>query len=311
MTIAPHIVEPMPTVASTVTPMLAPGRLRRWKDLALRIWTRSSDDNIGLIAAGVAFYTFLALVPLLGATVLTYGLIATPQTVISNVQSLAAIMPAQAATLVGEQLLGVVATSGGKKGIGLAVALAIALFGARNAAGSVITALNVAYEEEETRGFVAVNLLALGMTAFGIVAVIAAMVAVAALGHVEQLLPGLPAVALMVGKIFSFGLMLAGGAAGAATLYRYAPDHSARWRWITPGTVLAAVGWIVLTVGFSIYAANFGNYGKTYGSLATVIVLLTWVYLSAYLLLLGAELNCELEHCHPAPTLSIAAGLGK
>ncbi len=266
-----------------------------WKQLAKRTWTRSSEDNIGLIAAGVAFYTFLALVPLLGATVLTYGLVATPETVLRNVQTLATIMPSDAAKLVGEQLLGVIETSGGKKGLGLLLALAIALFGARNAAGSVITALNIAYEEKETRGFVAVNLLALAMTACGIVMAIVAMAAVAALGSVEQLLPGLPPFLLIVGKILSYLILLGGAAAGAATLYRFAPDHDSSWRWISPGSILAAVGWIALTLGFGLYAANFGNYGKTYGSLATVVVLLTWVYLSAYLLLVGAELNAELD----------------
>ena len=267
-----------------------------WKQVAVRTWSQASEDNLGLIAAGVAFYSFLALVPMLAATVLTYGLVATPETVLRNVQSLATIMPAEAATLVGEQLTGVIETSGGKKGLGLLVALGIALFGARNAAGSVITALNIAYETKETRGFIAFNLLALAITACGIVAAIVAMAAIAALGSVEQLLPGLPHVVVMIGKIVSYGVMLAGAAAGAATLYRFAPDHEGvRWRWITPGTMLAAVGWILLTLGFGVYAANFGNYGKTYGSLATVVVLLTWVYLSAYLLLFGAELNAELE----------------
>ena len=118
-----------------------------WKQVALRTWKQSNEDNIGLVAAGVAFYAFLALVPLLGATVLTYGLVAAPETVLSNVQSLAGVMPADAAKLVGEQLMSMVETSGGKKGFGLILALAIALFGARNAAGSVITALNIAYEE--------------------------------------------------------------------------------------------------------------------------------------------------------------------
>ena len=269
--------------------------LAGWKEILLRTWRESSKDNVGLVAAGVAFYAFLALVPLLGATVLTYGLFASPATVLRNMQSLTSVMPADVAGLVGEQLLNVVGTSEGKKGLGLFLALGIALFGARNAAGAIITALNIAYEEEETRGFIKVNVLALIMTACGIVMAIVAMAVVAALGSVDQLLPGLPAAVVIAGKILSYGVLLAGGAAAAATLYRFAPDHDARWRWITPGTVLAAVGWILLTLGFGIYAANFGNYGKTYGSLATVVVLLTWVYLSAYLLLVGAELNCELE----------------
>lgn len=268
-----------------------------WKAVAVRTWKQAGEDNLGLVAAGVAFYAFLALIPLLGSIVLTYGLIATPQTVQSNVQSLAAMMPAEAAKLIGEQLTAVIETSGGKKGLGLLLALAIALFGARNAAGSVITALNIAYEEEETRGFIKVNLLALAITAIAVILAIVAMGAVAALGHLETLLPGLPGALLVLGKILSYVMLLAGAAASAATLFRYAPDRkNAKWLWITPGSIFAAVGWILLTLGFGFYAANFANYGKTYGSLATVVVLLTWVYLSAYILLFGVELNSELEH---------------
>ena len=221
---------------------------RGWKQVATRTWKQSSEDNIALVAAGVAFYAFLALVPLLGATVLTYGLLADPQTVASNVKSLTSVMPQDAAKLIGEQLLSVVQTSGGKKGFGLLLAIGIAIFGARNAASSIITALNIAYEEEDRRGFLRLNLLALAITA-------------------------------------------------AATLYRYGPDRKkAKWEWITPGTVFASVVWLVLTFGFGFYVAHFGNYNKTYGSLATVVILVTWLYLSAYVFLFGAELNSELEH---------------
>ena len=268
-----------------------------WKDVALHVWRRSSEDNIGLVAAGVAFYAFLALVPLLGAIVLSYGLIAEPDTVLHNVQSLATVMPADAAKLVGQQLMSVVHTSSGKKGLGLLLALAIALFGARNAAGSVITALNIAYDEKESRGFIKLNVLAVAITGCAIALAIFAMIAVAALGHLRKLLPHLPAALLLVGKLGSYLFLLAGAAAGAATLYRYGPNREkAKWVWVTPGSVFASVGWILLTLAFGFYAAHFANYGKTYGSLATVIVLLTWIYLSAYVLLLGAELNSEIEH---------------
>lgn len=268
-----------------------------WRQVLLRTWNETGSDNIGLIAAGVGFYGFLALVPLLGATVLTYGLVADPQTVIANVRALADVMPADAARLIGEQLMNVVETSDGKKGFGLLLALALAIFGARGAAGSVITALNIAYEEEETRGFLKVNALALGITAGGVLVVILAMIAIAALGTLEDLLPWLPEFLLGLGKVLAYLLMTLGGAAGAATLYRYGPSRRhARWEWLTPGSILAAVGWLALTIGFGIYVANFGNYNATYGSLGAVVVLLTWMYLSAYILLFGAELNAELEH---------------
>ena len=273
-----------------------------WKQIAVRTWKQSGEDNIGLAAAGVAFYAFLALIPLLGATVLSYGLIADPTTVLKNVRSLTSVMPADAAKLVGEQLMSVVKTSGGKKGIGLLVALAIALFGARNAAGSVVTGLNIAYEEKETRSFIKVNLLALSITAGAVALAILAMIAVAALGHLEKFVPHLPGSLITAGKLGSYILLLLGAAVGAAALYRYGPDReNAKWAWITPGSGFASIGWIALTVAFGFYAAHFGNYGKTYGSLATVVVLLTWIYLSAYIFLLGAELNSELEHQKEGP----------
>ena len=270
---------------------------RGWRQVILRTWKQASEDNVGLVAAGVAFYAFLALVPLLGATVLTYGLVADPQTVASNVKSLTSVIPQDAAKLVGEQLMSVVQTSGGKKGLGLLLAIGIAIFGARNAAGSVITALNIAYEEEETRGFLKVNLLALAITAGAVVIAVIALLAIAALGYLEKLFPHAPGVVLRLGKLASYVLLLLGAAAAAATLYRYGPNRErAQWKWITPGTLFAAIGWLLLTFGFGFYVAHFGNYNKTYGSLATVVILITWLYLSAYVFLFGAELNSELEH---------------
>lgn len=267
-----------------------------WKAVLLRAWNEGGNDNVGLVAAGVAFYGFLALVPMLAATVLAYGLFADRQTVISDMQELTSVMPADAAKLIGEQLMGIVRTSDEKKGFGILLALGLALFGARNGAGSVITALNIAYEEHETRSFIRVNLLALAITAAAVVVMILALLAVAGLGHLEALLPGLPAFVVGLGKILSYVVLTLAGAAGAATLFRYGPSRrKAKWVWLTPGSVLAALLWLMLTLGFGIYVAQFGNYNATYGSLGAVVVLLTWLYLSAYVLLFCAELNSELE----------------
>jgi membrane protein len=276
-----------------------------WKQVAIRTVKETGNDNVGLIAAGVAFYGFLALVPLLGAIVLSYGLIAEPATVIKNMQGLTSVMPGDAAKLVGEQLMNVVKTSDGKKGAGLLLALALALFGARNGAGAIVTALNVAYEEEETRGFIRVNLLSLAITAGGVVVAMLALVAITALGHLESLLENAPGFVVVLGKIVSYLAMTLAGAAGAATLYRFGPARKkAQWTWLTPGSMLAALLWLALTIGFGIYVANFGNYNATYGSLGAVVVLLTWLYLSSYILLFGAELNSELEHQTAADTTS-------
>lgn len=283
-----------------------------WIAALQRTWKETGHDNIGLIAAGVAFYGFLAIVPLLGATVLSYGLIASPATVIANMKSLTAVMPAQAAELVGGQLLHVVQASGGKKGLGLLLALAIALFGARGGAGAIMTALNIAYDEEEKRGFIATNLTALAITAAAVLVAILAVVAMAALARLEALLPGAPGIVLVVGKLLTYLVLLLAAAGAAAALYRYGPSHAdARWVWLTPGSLLAAVGGVVLTLGFGFYVSSFGSYNATYGSLGAIVVLLTWLYLSAYVLLFGAELNAELERQaavaeEPAPTPSPA-----
>ena len=267
-----------------------------WKQVLLRAWKEQSEDNISLAAAGVAFYGLLALVPLLGAIVLTYGIAADPQTVLGNMKSLTAVLPTDVAKLIGDQLMGIVHTNGSKKGLGLVFALAIALWGARNAATSVITSLNIAYEEKETRSTIRVNLLALAITAGGVAMAVLALLAITALGFLGKLFPHLPHVIVTLGKVLSYVALLLGAAAGAATLYRYAPSRrDAKWEWITPGSIGSALLWLLLTFGFGFYVSHFGNYNKTYGTLATVVILVTWMYLSAYVFLLGAELNSELE----------------
>ena len=267
-----------------------------WRAALVRAWQQSGKDNISLIAAGVAFYGFLAMVPLLGAIVLSYGLVADPATVIGQVHQLTTVMPADAAKLIGEQLLNIVTASGSKTGFGLLLALVLALYGAMQGARAIVTALNIAYEVPERRSFVRLTLLALAITAVAVVVALLALVAIAAIGALDRLIAGAPGIVVFAGKALPYLLLLAIGAAAAATLYRYGPDHDrATWTWLTPGSVLATALWALATLGFGIYVANFGNYNATYGSLGAVVVLLTWLYLSAYSLLFGAELNAELE----------------
>jgi len=270
--------------------------LTGWKDVVLRTAKEASSDNVGLVAAGVSFYGFLALLPLMGATVLSYGLLADPQTVMQNMAAMTKVMPTDIAKLIGEQLLHVVQTSSEKKGLGVLIALALAIFSARNGAAAVVTALNIAYEEEEARGFIKVNLLALAITAAAVVMAVLALLAVAIVTQVEALLPTSPLLAAGL-KIISYFVLVGLAAGAAALLYRYGPsrDH-ARWAWLSPGSLLFAIGWVILTIGFGAYVTRFGNYSATYGSLATVVILLTWLYLSSYLLVFGGELNSELEH---------------
>ena len=259
-----------------------------WKVLA-NAFARSGRNNIAIASAGVAFYVFLSIVPLLAATVLTYGLIADQERVAEDIGRLSAMMPANAAELFAEQLRNVVQTSGGKKGVGLIVALAIALFGARNGAGSILTALNIAHGVPEARSFLKANGVALLITLCGIIGVIVAFGAIAALTAFTALLP--PSLAITGSGLTYLATML-GGIAGSAALFRYAPNRAApRWKLVLPGAIFAAVGWLLLTLGFGVYVSQFGNYNATYGSLSAVVVLLTWLYFSAYVLLFGAELN--------------------
>ena len=287
-----------PTVDTRDIMLASPRRMpfAAWKNVATCTWRESTQNNIGLVAAGVAFYTFLALVPLLGSTVLLYGLVATPRTVLGTMQSLTNIMSADVARLIGEQLLDIVNSSSGKKGLGILFALGIALFGARNAAGSIITALNIVYEVEENRSFLRVTALALVITAAAVVFALVGIGVVTALRFLENLIPNAPDVVRLLIKLVSFLLVLASASAAAATLYRYAPSQTtATWVWLSPGTALSTLGWLLLSVAFGFYVSRIANYNATYGSLGATIALLTWVYLASYIFLLGAELNCEVE----------------
>ena len=270
---------------------------KAWLEILKRSWAEMREDNLSLIAAGVAFYSFTALVPLLGAIVLTYGLVADPASVMQHFQQLSELLPADAARLIGEQLLNVVNTAGTKKGFGLLLALAIAFWGATKATGAIVTAMNIAYEEEERRSFVKRTAVNLAMVIGAVLAVGVAMIAITIFARIDALLPEVPTVLLWLGRLASWVVLAAIAACGVATAYRYAPNReAAKWVWLTPGSAFAAIGWGLLTAGFGIYVANFGNYNATYGSLGAVIVLLTWMYLSALILQLGAELNSEIEH---------------
>ena len=271
--------------------------LPAWKDIIARTYKRTWDDNVGLVAAGVAFYGFFALLSLLGAIVLIYGFFAERQTVVSHMASLTAILPADVAKLIGEQLLTAVGTSESAKGLGIVLGLVVALYGGTNGAAAVITALNIAYEEKEKRSLLHFYLLALGMTLAALLVALLAIAGTAAVAFLQDLLPDASPTALIVGKVVGYAGLLLFATATAATLYRYGPSREdARWEWITPGSVVAAVFWLLLTWLFGLYVTRLTDYGATYGSLGAVVALLTWLYLSAYVFIFGAELNSEIEH---------------
>jgi len=270
--------------------------LAAWKDIAARTYTRTWDDNIGLVAAGVAFYGFFALLSLLGLIVLGYGVAAAPITVIEHMQALTTVLPSDVAMIIGQQLMTAVHASEGTKGFGILIALFVAIYGGTNGAAAVLTALNIAYEEKEKRSLLRFYLIAIAMTLIAVILALAALGSTAAIAFLQRLRPDLSTGALIAGKIAGYLLLTATAAAIAATLYRWGPSREdARWEWITPGSLVAAVTWLVLTALFGSYVAQ-ANYDKSYGSLGAVVALLTWLYLSAYAFLFGAELNSEIEH---------------
>lgn len=268
-----------------------------WRQVISRTWQQTWIDNVGLVAAGVAFYGFLAVVPLLAAIILVYGLIAEIGTVIDTMRLLFHVLPNDIAKLLSDQTIGIVHTSEGKKGIGLIIALAIAIYGASNGAGAIITALNIAYEEREKRPLWEYYLVAMVITVGVIITALLALAAAAIVATLEDFLPTASGATVLVGKAAAYVVMTFVGAAIAATLYRFAPCRAqAKWTWITPGSIFTSIMWLLLTLAFGFYVSKVANYAATYGSLAAVAGLLTWMYLSAYAFVIGAELNREVEH---------------
>ena len=270
---------------------------RAWKDILARTYKRTWDDNVALVSAGVAFYGFFALLSLLGLIVLAYGVFADPVTVIEQMRTLTSILPADVVALIGNQLLTAVHSSQQAKGLGILLAVVVAIYGGTNGAVSILTALNIAYEEKEKRSLARFYLLAVMMTLVALLVALTAIAATSALAYLQRFMPQLPPIALVAFKLLGYLLLALLVAGVAATLYRFGPSREdAKWEWITPGSAFAAVTWILLTVAFGFYVSHFTNYRASYGSLGAVVALLTWMYLSAYAFVFGAELNSEIEH---------------
>ena len=267
-----------------------------WREVLGRVWVKIGYDNIGLLAAGVAFYAFLSVVPLLGALVMTYGLIADPKTIADHMQTIIKVVPKDAAKLILDQLVSLVTTASTKKGVGLLVALLIALYGATRASGAIMMALNVVYEQHERRSFIKTTLLSFVMIVGAVLVAMVGLLAASALALVGKVAAGLGPMAALGLTVVTWAIAASLAAFGIGVTYRYAPDRKdARWQWLSVGSALATLLWLVATVGFGAYAATLGNYNATYGSLGAVVVLLMWLYVSAYAILLGAEINAETE----------------
>ncbi|UZK69613.1 YihY/virulence factor BrkB family protein [Sphingomonas sp. S1-29] len=267
-----------------------------WRSILFRVYTMMGYHNLSLMAAGVAFYAFLSFVPLLGAVVMTYGLVADPVTVTGHMQTLFELMPAEAAKLISDQLISVVTTAADTAGLALAVALTLSIYGAMRASSAIIQALNVVYEEEEGRNFFKTTLLSALLTIGAVIAAIVGLLSAGALGYLRVFtdLLGPAGVVLIQALTWLVATLIATTA--FACVYRYGPDRArARWQWLSVGSLAATVLWLAATFGFGIYAANFANYNATYGALGAVVVLLMWLFVSSYAVLIGAEINAEAE----------------
>ncbi len=270
----------------------APG----WRDVLWRVWAQIGKDNVSIIAAGVAFYSLLAIFPAITAFVSLYGIVADPGQVQQQLQFLEGVVPGDALALIGDQLHAVAAAGTSRLGLGAAIAIVIALWSAGAGVRALMTALNIAYQEDEKRGFIKFYLVALAFTVGLMVAAILSLLVVVALPVVIQFLPlgGLAQVLITGLTWLILALVMI---VGLGVLYRFGPSRAtAKTRWVSWGAIAAVGLWLLASFGFAIYAANLANYSATYGTLSAVVALLMWFWLSAFVVLLGAEVNAEMEH---------------
>lgn len=268
---------------------------RGWWEVLKRVMNETGKDNMSIIAAGCAFYTLLALFPAITALLSIYGLVMDPATVERQLNAMAGVVPQEAFTIIQNQAHQV--AGGGRTALGWSAGLAIvlALYSASSGIKTLFEALNIAYEEEETRSFIRLNATALIFTLAAIVGLPVGLAVIVGVPAALHALPLGPLTEWAI-RIASWLILLAVVVGGLAVVYRYGPARApARWRWLTTGSLAAAVLWLLASVAFSYYAAHFGSYNQTYGALGGVIILLMWLWISAYVILLGAELNSELE----------------
>lgn len=265
------------------------------RDVLLRTGREVSADSIGIVAAGVAFYAFLAVFPAIVTAVAIYGLVVEPATVQEQLEALSAVLPAEAQQLLNRQLSTITAQPPAALGWGVVASAVVGLWSANKGMKALFEGLNVAYDQEDRRGFFAKNIVTLPFT-FGailVVLVMGALIVAYPVALRRLALPGTIEFALdwarwvLLVALILFSLTL---------LYRYAPHRKpARGQWLSWGAIVAALLWIAGSWGFSFYVSNFGSYNETYGSVGAAVILMMWFLLSAYAILLGAELNSEIE----------------
>lgn len=268
---------------------------RGFMDALKRTRREAKRNHLSMVAGGVAFYAFFAIFPALAAIVSIYGLLADPQTVEQQLNALGQAIPGGAREVLSTQMRRVAGGSSQALGWGFAISLLLALWSANKGTRGMIEALNIAYGEEETRGPVKRAALSLLLTLGAVLTVVAAILIVVGIPALFALL-GLEGIGRAAIDVLRWPVLLGLLLVALAVLYRLAPSRlGPPWRWVTPGSLLATALSLVASIAFSIYVANFASYDKTFGSLAAVAIMLMWLYVSSYVVLLGAELNATAE----------------
>jgi membrane protein len=274
-----------------------PGEIpaKGWWQVLKRVWNETTSDKMSMMAASCAFYAMLALFPAISVLISLYGLFLDPATVERQLEAVRDVLPAATYELVAQRVHELAMKGSTTLSWGVALGLLLALWSATAGTKALIMALNIAYEETEERSIVRLNLVAIAMTLAGILGVSVALsiiVGVPAALRLENLGPAAGIAIRLVSSALLIGFVVI----GLSVLYRLGPNRQqARWRWITPGSVLAGVLWLLASLLFSYYVGHFASYDVTYGSLGAVVVALMWFYVSAFVVMLGAELNAELE----------------
>lgn len=268
---------------------------RGWKEIAKRVFKSLGADHVSLVAGGVAFFAFLAIFPALSALIAIYGLIVSPDQVAEQVGQLATVLPAQAQDMLNETLLQITTTSEEKLGWGLVLSVALSLWSANKGTAALFEGLNIVYNEQEKRNFIKLKLTTLAFTLVGFLSAILCLILIVGISAAIERV-GLSSWAEMLISILRWPLLAGIFIAALAMAYRYAPSRSdPKFRWVSVGSVVSTVLWIVLSAGFAYYVSNFGSYDEVYGSLAAVVITLLWLYLTVMVILLGAEINGEME----------------
>lgn len=265
-------------------------------DVFWRVLHQVSEDRVTLIAAGVTFYLLLALFPAISALVSLYGLAADPSTMAEHLRELSSMLPPGAFDLIAERIDSLAASRSSTLGLTFFIGLGIALWSTHSATLAIFDAMNIAYDENEKRGLLRLNLVGLAFT-------LCAMVSAAVIVGLVALIPLILSYVWLdrfeeqMALVVRWPILFLIVATATTAIYRFGPSRQpAKFRWLTWGAVLVTVSWFVMSLGFSFYLGHFANYDATYGTLGALIGFLVWTWLSVLILIVGGELNAELEH---------------